>query len=214
MKQILRKIRAKKLQISGNPARSAHKKKCVHSASVRCAYFTASLRVDRVSIAFRSEKESVQRRDHANFAPNSRERIAKSPKNFGAPRAQKLRELGQRGCANRKTSSQLFSESACVLMQDNARVQRRDDANFFFSFFFFARIGRSDLTKKLEKVGPFECDELEKHCRVSAKCYPTKVPALYTMTKEKFKSVLLVLLLVSRQTKSQLLMINKLVPIK
>merc|ERR550537_656757 len=23
----------------------------------------------------------------------------------------------------------------------------------------------SDLTKKLEKVGPFECDELEKHCR-------------------------------------------------
>ena len=34
------------------------------------------------------------------------------------------------------------------------------------------------------------------------------------MTKEKFKSVLLVLLLVSRQTKSQLLMINKLVPIK
>ena len=66
---------------------------------------------------------------------------------------------------------------------------------FFFFFFFF---GRSDLTKKLEKVGPFECDELEKHCRVSAKCYPTKVPALYTMTKEKFKSVLLGLLLVSR----------------
>ena len=81
-------------------------------------------------------------------------------------------------------------------------------------YFFFARIGRSDLTKKLEKVGPFECDELEKHCRVSAKCYPTKVPALYTMTKEKFKSVFLLLLLVSRQTKSQLLMINKLVPIK
>ena len=61
--------------------------------------------------------------------------------------------------------------------------------HFFFPFFsfFFARIGRSDLTKKLEKVGPFECDELEKHCRVSAKCYPTTVPALYTMTKEKFK---------------------------
>ena len=83
-----------------------------------------------------------------------------------------------------------------------------------YSFFFFARIGRSDLTKKLEKVGPFECDELEKHCRVSAKCYPTKVPALYTMTKEKFKSVFLVLLLVSRQTKSQLLVSNKLVPIE
>ena len=80
---------------------------------------------------------------------------------------------------------------------------------------FFRAHRTNDLTKKLERVGPFECDELEKHCRVSAKCYPTtKVPALYTMTKEKFNSVLLVLLLVSRQTKSQLLMINKLVPIK
>ena len=73
--------------------------------------------------------------------------------------------------------------------------REKDEKDFFF---FFARIGRSDLTRKLEKVGPFECDELEKHCRVGAKCYPTKVPALYTMTKEKFKSVLLGLLLVSR----------------
>ena len=48
-------------------------------------------------------------------------------------------------------------------------------------FFLFLKIRAhrtSDLTKKLEKVGPFECDELEKHCRVSAECYPTKVPAL------------------------------------
>ena len=62
-----------------------------------------------------------------------------------------------------------------------------ENDNFNMWKFFFLRIGRSDLTKKLEKVGPFECDELEKHCRVSAKCYPTIVPALYTMTKEKFK---------------------------
>ena len=41
-------------------------------------------------------------------------------------------------------------------------------------FFFFARIGRTILPKKLEKVGPFECDELEKQCRISEKCY-TKV---------------------------------------
>ena len=75
-------------------------------------------------------------------------------------------------------------------------------------FFFFARIGRSDLTKKLEKVGPFECDELEKHCRVSAKCYPTRVPALYTMTKEKFKSGFRLLLLVFRQTKSHFLNVS------
>ena len=105
----------------------------MHSASVRCAYFTTSLRVDLISIAFRFEKESVPRRDHANFPPNSRERIAKSPNFlklfFGAPRAQKLRELGQRGCATRRTSLQLLSESVCVLMQDKSRVQRRDDAH-------------------------------------------------------------------------------------
>ena len=40
-----------------------------------------------------------------------------------------MRELGQRGCARRRTSLQLLSESACVLMQANSRVQRRDDAN-------------------------------------------------------------------------------------
>ena len=109
------KIARKICKISGNPARPAHKN-CVHSASVRCAYFTTSLRVDRVSIAFRSEKESVQRRDHANFAPNSRERIAKFPRKIGAPRAQKLREVGQRCCAKRRTSLQLFSESVCILI--------------------------------------------------------------------------------------------------
>ena len=73
----------------------------------------------------------------------------------------------------------------------------RCNLKIFFFFFF----GRSDLTKKLEKVGPFECDELEKHCRVSAKCYPTKVPALYTMAKEKFNSLFLVLLPVSDSRK-------------
>ena len=41
----------------------------------------------------------------------------------------KLRELGQRGCAKRRTSLQLLSESVCVVMQDKPRVQRRDDAN-------------------------------------------------------------------------------------
>ena len=49
---------------------------------------------------------------------------------------------------------------------------------------FFRAHRTNDLTKKLEEVGPFECDELEEHCRVSAKCYPTKLPALCTMAKE------------------------------
>ena len=45
---------------------------------------------------------------------------------------------------------------------------KKQMANFEFSrkllifLFFFARIGRSDLTRKLEKVGPFECDETRK----------------------------------------------------
>ena len=102
---------------------------------------------------------------------------------------------------------QHFSEIINAAFWENPEKIGQNSAKILF---FFARIGRSDLTKKLEKVGPFECDELEKHCRVSAKCYPTKVPALYTMTKEKFKSVFLLLLLVSRQTKSQLLMIRNL----
>ena len=76
---------------------------------------------------------------------------------------------------------------------------------------FFRAHRTNDLTNKLEKVGPFECDELENHCRVSAKYYPTTLPALYTITKENVNSAFLVLLLVSRQTKSQLLMINTLV---
>ena len=37
-----------------------------------------------------------------------------------------------------------------------------------FRKYFFRAHRTNDLTKKLEKVGPFECDELEKHCRVSA----------------------------------------------
>ena len=53
---------------------------------------------------------------------------------------------------------------------------------------FFSRASDERSYQKLEKVGPFECDELEKHCRVSAKCYPTKLPALYTMAKEQFSS--------------------------
>ena len=55
--------------------------------------------------------------------------------------------------------------------------------------YFFRAHRTNDLTKKLEKVGPFDCDELEKLCRVSAKCYPIKVPVLYTMAKETFNDV-------------------------
>ena len=102
--------------------------------------------------------------------------------------------LGMRICAFSTASknAQILTPELKMCLSES--LTKRTDPNlqsnknyfsFFFSFFFFARIGRSDLTQKLEKAGPFECDELEKHCRVSAKCYPTKVPALYTMTKDK-----------------------------
>ena len=94
-----------------------------------------------------------------------------------------------------QSAESLMQSAEESLMQNFREIFRKSEKSkrgtfeirIFLQFLFFLRIGRSDLTKKLEKVGPFECDELEKHCRVSAKCYPTKVPALYTMTKEKFK---------------------------
>ena len=33
------------------------------------------------------------------------------------------------------------------------------------NFYFFSRASDERSYQKLEKVGPFECDELEKHCR-------------------------------------------------
>jgi hypothetical protein len=71
---------------------------------------------------------------------------------------------------------------------DDLRLARESTTfvrNELKSFSFRAH-RTNDPTRKIEKVGPFECDELEKHCRVSANCYPTKVPALYTMAMEKF----------------------------
>ena len=73
---------------------------------------------------------------------------------------------------------------------------------------FFSRASDERSCQKLEKVGPFECDDLEKHCRVSAKCYPTKVHALHKTAKEKLNSLFLFLFLFALQSKSQLLVIN------
>ena len=54
----------------------------------------------------------------------------------------------------------------------------------FDSVFLFFRAHRTkDLTRKREKVGPFECDRLEKHPRVGAGSYPLTVHALLAMTK-------------------------------
>ena len=79
-----------------------------------------------------------------------------------------------------------------------------------FMFFFRASLTK-DLMEKLENVGPFECDEVEKHCRVSARCHPIEIPALYTIAKENFNALFLVVLFVSRQSRSQLLETTELV---
>ena len=104
------KLARKNCKISGNPARRAHKN-CVHSASNRCACCKTSAEVFRIDNAFHYEKARVRRRDHANVAPKSRERIAKFLKKFGAPRAQKVSCTRLACAATRMTSSKLFTKS-------------------------------------------------------------------------------------------------------
>ena len=50
---------------------------------------------------------------------------------------------------------------------------------FFPFFLFFSAQRTKDLARKQEKVGPFECDVLEKQSRVSARCYPLTVHILH-----------------------------------
>ena len=54
----------------------------------------------------------------------------------------------------------------------------------FFSVFFFSAHRTNDLTKKLEKVGPFECDEPEKHCRVNELLFQTVKKEKYGQWEE------------------------------
>ena len=61
----------------------------------------------------------------------------------------------------------LSGAKACTSCR--SRQELSNEYLLFSNFFFFARIGRSDLTRKLEKVGPFECDELEKHKKFAEK---------------------------------------------
>ena len=62
-----------------------------------------------------------------------------------------------------------LGEEEIPASREEADVCNRCSADILFRhdmilFFFSHRT--NDLTKQLEKVGPFECDELEKHCRV------------------------------------------------
>ena len=96
-------------KISGKPARPAHKN-CMHSASVRCAHFTTSLRVDRVSIASRAEKAGVQRRDHANLCPTRAKELQIFLKFRRVARTEKRVQSASVRCANCRMSLQLVDE--------------------------------------------------------------------------------------------------------
>ena len=90
---------------------------CIRRASVVHSQRNVA-EVDRVKNAFHSEKTRVWRRDLTrkcsfNVAPNSRERIAKFLKIFGALRAQKIACTRPAWAATRVTSSK-FLNKLCV----------------------------------------------------------------------------------------------------
>ena len=71
------KIARKKCKIFENFQRAARTKSCVHSACVRFNSHDIFDALHQVMSALTSEQTRVRRRDHANFAPKSREKIAK-----------------------------------------------------------------------------------------------------------------------------------------
>ena len=102
--------------------------------------------------------------------PTRAKKNAKFQKNFGAPRSQKLREIGQRCCANLRTSLELFFESVCVLMHDCARVQRREHTKFAQkirrNFAKFWKIRHGPRSKKCMRLASVRCANCTMSLRV------------------------------------------------
>ena len=63
--------------------------------------------------------------------------------------------------------------------------QFKNSGKFRNKCFFFLAHRTKDLTRKQEKVGPFECDVLEKQSRVSARCYPLTVHILHNDKRKR-----------------------------
>ena len=80
-----------------------------------------------------------------------------------------------------RTSSRNF-EAVFHFLNISAKFGFRQ---IFFLFFFFRAHRTKDHTRKQEKVGPFECDVLEKQSRVSARCYPLTVRILYNGKRKR-----------------------------
>ena len=73
------KIARNNCKISEKVRRAARTKNCMHSACVRCNSHDIFEALHQVMSALTSEQARVRRRDHANFAPKSRENFAKFP---------------------------------------------------------------------------------------------------------------------------------------
>ena len=111
-------------------SRHAHQIR-VHSASVRCANCRTSLHLSTESdVRSDPKKASSRRRDHANFAPKSRERNA----NFSELRRASRRKnacirpacVAQTAC--RRCTCQTSRQ--CVQIRRKTRVRRRAHRNF------------------------------------------------------------------------------------
>ena len=90
----------------------------------------------------------------------SREKLVKFSKN--SAKIQQILANFATFCKNQQKNSAIFNEKIEIRERCKGRQTELQVCSAYSSF-IFARIGRSDLTRKLEKVGPFECDELEKH---------------------------------------------------
>ena len=102
--------------------------KCKNSASVRCAYCTASLRVDRVSIAFSSEKSARPASKSRKFCAKITRKVCKiseirhaSRTKIACIRLACVAHAAQRRCAlNYRVRNAFKSEKASVQCRGHA----------------------------------------------------------------------------------------------
>ena len=78
----------------------------------------------------------------------------------------------------------LFFKKLKILDIRSMFVKFRQNFSLFL-FLFFSAQRTNDLNRKQEKVGPFECDVLEKQSRVSARCYPLTVHILHNDKRKR-----------------------------
>ena len=78
-----------------------------------------------------------------------------------------------------------FNSVSGIFSQNIETVYHFLNISVKFRHFFFRAHRTKDHTRKQEKVGPFECDVLEKQSRVSARCYPLTVRILHNGKRKR-----------------------------